>query len=265
MNPRLPARRGRWLLPALFLLGTAAAAVATHRPASVPPTLEIEVLDPNADPRGNPAVLTRPGILPGQEQIDIPPVVLVHRYYYTGNRTFQARFLPGGPSIVVVNHPKTAERLYIPVQMLPGAPRVTYTHHSIEYDYGNQGITIHFCWLTGKPKVDYRNHVPVGRKVANGAAKVGKAAKNLVDRTGAPEACKSLARGTKNVVVTTADQIGAFGKMVATPFRQVAEMIPGINFLRSSPEDRATALRDARVRQAQFEAEGKDLFIRTNR
>ena len=76
----------------------------------------------------------------GNVIVDIPPVILVHRYYFTGERSFQAQLLPGGPSIVVVNHPKTGERTYIDVQMPPGAPRVTYTDHSIEYDYGETGV-----------------------------------------------------------------------------------------------------------------------------
>ena len=114
-----------------------------RRAANVPPTMEIEVLDPNADPLGRPAVeLNRDDC--GNLIVDIPPVVLVHRYYYTGDRSFQAQLLPGGPSIVVVNHPKTGARCYIDVQMMPGAPRVTYTGHAIEYDYGEHGITIHF-------------------------------------------------------------------------------------------------------------------------
>src|SRR5262249_51460035 len=145
-----------------------------HQPTPVPPALEIEVLDPNVDARGNPAVVTRPATVltstgpDGRVIVDIPPTVLVHRYYYTGDRTFQARLLPGGPCIVVVSHPKTGERLYIPVQFPPGAPRVTYTDDSIEYDYGTQAVTISFCCLLcASPKVTYRQGVPLTQKVEN--------------------------------------------------------------------------------------------------
>lgn len=139
---------------------------AAHRKgANVPPTKEIEVLDPNADPLGQPAVeLNRDEC--GNLVVDIPPAVLVHRYYYTGDRSFQAQLLPGGPSIVVVNHPKTGERCYIDVQMMPGAPRVTYTGHSIEYDYGEHGITVHFG-LFGRPSVKYRSGRTWSKKVGN--------------------------------------------------------------------------------------------------
>ena len=37
--------------------------------------------------------------------------------------TCRSLTLEGGATIVVVNHPKTGERCYIDVQMLPGAPR----------------------------------------------------------------------------------------------------------------------------------------------
>src|SRR5215210_1802429 len=85
-------------------------AAAAKFPAAVPPTLEIEVLDPNVDPVGNPAVV--PTIGPdGLTHITIPRTVLVHRYYFNGERTFQGPLLRGGPCVVVINHPKTGEQL----------------------------------------------------------------------------------------------------------------------------------------------------------
>jgi len=139
-----------WLAAVTFCDGRAYAA----QTVPVPPTLEIEVLDPNVDPLGNPAVIVR-DLGHGQSKVEIPPVVLVHRYYYTGDRSFQGPMLPGGPSIVVVHHPRTGQQCYIPLQMLPGAPRVHYTGHKIEYDYGSNGICLSFG-LWGNPKVTYR-------------------------------------------------------------------------------------------------------------
>ncbi len=55
-------------------------AIADSPTTTVPPSLEIEVLDPGVDPLGNPAVLLEPDPLhPGQLRVEIPPVVLVHR------------------------------------------------------------------------------------------------------------------------------------------------------------------------------------------
>ena len=93
------------------------------RSVLVPPTQELEILDPNADPTGRPAVRVSPVIGPdGQAQIEIPPTILVHRFYYTGDRSFQGPMLPGGPTVVVVNHPADGERIYLEVQMLPALP-----------------------------------------------------------------------------------------------------------------------------------------------
>lgn len=195
---------------------------AAHRNASkVPPTLEIEVLDPGVDPLGNPAVLVRRDEY-GQMQVDIPPVVLVHRYYYTGDRSFQAQLLPGGPSIVVANHPRTGERCYVPVQMLPGAPRVTYTSSSIEYDYGETGITLHFK-THGSPTIKYRNGLPWHRKLGNvvhadqwkdRAARLQSSTENAASRS------KTLAHGAMA-------QIGDAGKTALLPVRNLLEVMPG--------------------------------------
>ena len=115
----------------LLLLSAVTAEAGKRRPANVPAADEIEVISPNVDPLDRPAAVIKDWSN-GLKTVDIPPTVLVHKYYYTGDRSFQAQLLPGGPSIVVVNHPKTGERCYIEMQMLPGAPRVTYTSHSIE-------------------------------------------------------------------------------------------------------------------------------------
>jgi len=136
---------------------------SAERPASnVPPGWEIEVIDPNADPLGRPA--TELHEEDGSIRVDIPAAILVHKYYYTGDRSFQAQSLPGGPVILVLHHPKTSEQLYLEAQLLPGAPRVTYTAKSVEYDYGEHAITVHFG-LFGRPSVKYRSGTPLNRKL----------------------------------------------------------------------------------------------------
>jgi hypothetical protein len=207
---------------------------------NVPPTLEIEVLDPNADPLGRPAVeLARDEY--GNTTVDIPPVVLVHRYYFTGERSFQAPLLPGGPSIVVVNHPKTGERTYIDVQMPPGAPRVTYTDHSIEYDFGDTGVSVVFG-LFGHPSVKYRSGVSLPNKVIDffhvdelkeHAQSSHEHVKQSASRT------KTMAYGAVASVGDTADQ-------VILPAKNMLQLLPfgkiifdptwGEKFLRKADE-----------------------------
>ena len=238
---------------------TASTGRATHKSAPVSPALEIDVLDPNVDPRGNPTVVAAAG-----GQIDIPPTVLVHKYYYTGDRTFQFKLIAGGPCIVVASHPKTGERLYIPVMMLPGAPRVTYTSKSIIYDFGNQYVTVHFCCLSGRATVQY-GHAVVSAECKAKLTQMATSAKTWVERTGLPDASKKLMTSAKDAANTSADKIHDVGKAVATPVLQAVKLIPGINMLKGNPEDEAIHLRNLQVKGAEVDSLRKDVSIPTNR
>jgi hypothetical protein len=205
----------------------------------VPPGDEIQVLDPNAHPLGWPAV----ELWQDHEgtQVDIPPSVLVHKYYYTGDRSFQAQLLPGGPVIIVVTHPKTGERCYVQTQMLPGAPRVTYTARSIEYDYGSHGMTLHFG-LFGQPNVKYRS----GKRLTE---RVGTLihAEQLHDRT------QQVGRGVRHVAQTGNN---AF-KEAAIDAYEVAGVVtlPVQNLLRMMPLGAAALDQDRHLLREQKIAE----------
>lgn len=218
-------RHGRrvigWAMAAAVCVpGTAAASGLRPAAAPVPPTQEIELLDPGVDPTGKPAVVVRPG--PGGQQVDIPPAVLVHKFYYTGDRTFQGPMLPGGPMIVAVNHPKTLERVYVPVTLPPGAPRVTYTSHAIRYDYGPQTVSVVFG-VCGKPTVKYSQGTVAGERVKEAAGAVVADTRSLIQRTGIPDGVHRAAQGTKAVVVKGADLVNAVGRVALTP---IAKLLP---------------------------------------
>jgi hypothetical protein len=238
-----------------------------HLPESapVPPTQEIEVLDPNVDPMGRPTVRVQPVVgADGIGRIDIPPTVLVHRFYYTGDRSFQGPMLPGGPSIIVVNHPNDGERLYIEVQMLPGAPRVIYTRHEIEYNYGVQSMILTFG-AHGRPKISYRQGVSAGTRVRVAAAQVRQGTARLVERTGAPAAARKVLDGAKNAAETGADHVHDIGKAVVTPVIKIVQIIPGVKMLTSSAEDRVEHERDTLVQQASTDVTKLEASIPTNR
>lgn len=193
---------------------------AQRRTTNVPPTLEIEVLDPNADSLGRPAVeLVRDEY--GNLIVDIPPVVLVHRYYFTGERSFQAQLLPGGPSIVVVNHPKTGERVYIDVQMPPGAPRVTYTDHSIEYDFGDTGVSVVFG-LFGTPSVKYRSGPTLHHRV-NELFHVDELKQHA---QAAQQHVSQSTRRTKTMAYGAAASVGDAADQVLLPAKNLVQMLP---------------------------------------
>lgn len=246
-----------------LLHGALQAADRPRHSAPVPPGLEIEILDPGVDPLGNPAV--RPAARPdGGTSVEIPPTVLVHRYYYSGTRSFQGPMLPGGPTILVVNHPRSGERLYLDVQMLPGAPRVHYKPDSIEYDFGKDGIKVCFP-LLGSPIITYRNCKPAGRTLKAAVAGTGKALYHVVDRTGLPDLTVHAAEATRNAAGATVDCMKTVGNAVVTPISQAVQMLPGVKMLSTTAEQRATQARDSAVQRAQFQSDSADATIPTLR
>ena len=233
-----------------------------RRTVLVPPTLEIELLDPNVDPLGNPAVLTRPG--PRGLEVDIPPVVLVHKYYYTGDRSFQGPMLPGGPTILVFNHPATGARQYLEIQMLPGAPRVFYAKNAITYDYGPQAIIVSIGHH-GKPSVTYREGVPLGEQVRRSREGFHHDVDDLAERSGWAGARRQARSGAKNAAGNAVDLSHTVAQRVAAPFVQLLRSTPLGNAFSTDPARQAAHARDASVRRAGADAGGLSADVPTVR
>ncbi len=222
-----------------------------ERVVPVPPALEIEVLDPNADPLGNPAVITTKDAAGGR-QVVIPPVVLVHRYYYTGDRSFQGPMLPGGPSIIVMHHPRTGDQLYVQTQMLPGAPRVYYTRSSIEYNYGPQSITLKFGHH-GNPSVIYRQGTPLTEHWRQAREARHDRLDQWVQRTGITQAYSRVREGTSNAAGASADAIHDVGRMALTPVLQMIRSTPLGSIFTSDPASQAQREQATMARRAETE------------
>jgi len=235
---------------AACVLATVAAGSGRHPPhPTVPPGQEIEVLDPGVDPAGKATAVLRPGPN-GVQQVDIPPTVLVHKYYFTGDRSFQGPLLTGGPVIVVASHPKTLERVYVPMVLPPGAPRVTYRRESIRYDYGPQSITL--TWgLCGNPRVDYGQSTGIGERTRGAAAEAAGGVGAWVQRTGIPQGLRQAKSASKDAVLATADRINDVGRMTMVPVVNLARALPGAQLLAPNPEEGAV-----RARQAASQAAG---------
>lgn len=184
------------------------------RPAAVPvpPSDEIEVLDPGQGSTHIPAVVTGVGE-DGIQRVDVPPAVLVHRYFPTGDRSFQAQFLPGGPVIVAANHPKTLERVYVPVTLPPGAPRVTYSGKTIRYDYGPQSVTLSFGAI-GCPRVTYSQGTVIGEKVRNLAEHTADRTAELAETAGVPQGLQRVKTGVGNLFDRGAEAVGSLRRPI---------------------------------------------------
>jgi hypothetical protein len=210
------------------------------RPVTVPPAQEIEILDPHVDPGGKPKVITVPtatGL-----QIDIPPTVLVHHFYYTGDRKFQGPMFPGGPTIVVVTHPFTNQRCYIPVQMPPGAPYVSYRAHYIEYNFGQQAIFVNFTACGGTSVTVRHGH------------------RRYIPSTTQPND-DGILHTAANVVATSAQGVVETSKVLARPFIATFQALP----LTRTPADRAAQKQNDAVEHASTQAQQLDVTIPTIR
>jgi len=192
------------------------------RRTTVPPHLEIEVLDPGVDPLGRPRVIVEEQN--SEMTVRIPPTVLVHRYYYTGDREFRGPMLQGGPSIVVVNHPRTGEQCYIPLQLPPGSPQVKYTSHAIEYHFGASIVKLSFG-LWGKPQVKYAK--PSWQDQVT----------ESVENSAASQRVNNLAADAKGHTADAFARLHEAGDIVKMPAQQILGYLPFGQMLRSTGED----------------------------
>jgi hypothetical protein len=161
--------------------------------------------------------------------------------------------LPGGPSIIVVHHPKTGDRLYVQTQMLPGAPRVSYTKSTIEYDYGPQAIILKFGHH-GAPSVVYRQGTPLAESWRQAREARRERIGRWVQRTGVEAAYDRVHDGAVNAAGASADGINAVGRAVAAPVGQVVRSTPLGSIFTADPVRRAERERDAMARRAESEA-----------
>ena len=208
------------------------------------------MLDPRADPVGNPAVELAASPVPGRIAVDIPPVVLVHRYYYNGDRSFRAPLLPGGPSILVLNHPGTGERLYLRANIPPGSPRVHYNRHEIRYDYGEQQVKVCFG-LHGAPSVVYSQGVSAGEQIGEQVEHVTRSSGRWLKRTGLPAYAHGAGRAAVAAAETTADRINDISSAIIDPAVGLIQSTPLGSLTTSTPADRALRRRRSLLDRAE--------------
>jgi len=217
----------------------------------VSPVDELEIFDPRVDSEGKPRALIEPvdGLYGGQ-QVIVPPFVLVHKQYYTGDRDFRAQNFPGGPCVVVVSHPYTGEQLKLDVTMLPGAPRVTYRRQYIDYDFGERRIRIRFCHpLRVFHKYNPTVHVIAGRgfrSAQNPSTEPGHLSRWVHD-TGIPDGVDSVVHAAGSVANSTANIIRTTGEVVTRPVKGVIQSTPLSGLV--TPEEDAALQRQIREQE----------------
>ena len=193
---------------------------------SVPPADELLIIHPEVDPEGKP----RPVFVPHQDggvlDIQIPPTVIVHRYYYTGNREFQGPLIPGGPTVIVASHPTTGEQIAIEAQLLPGAPRIRYGRHEICYIYSEKRISVCFGKL---PFVDTKvviSDIRARRRSQQASVHLVTALKSLSRRSGLSTATHQVGQGAQQGVSAVADRVHGVGEIVSRPIVSLWQATP---------------------------------------
>jgi hypothetical protein len=199
---------------------------------------ELVVQPPGVHSRGLPAVefkSTEDGV-----KVEIPPTVHVHRFYYSGDKEYQGPYVAGGPTIVVANHPRTNERMYVDVMLPTGFPIVEYTEKTITYIYPNQRVTLTFVpFSKTKVSVKYEHGQGLERKLHQWTKGAGQAVGKTVKSSklsgtlgGAAKGAGQLAVGVGGVVETAADAgLQTVGKVVG--------MFPGVKTLQSAGKQAA--------------------------
>ncbi len=147
------------------------------------------------------------------------PTVILHTYYYNGDRVFQGPKFKGGPTIVQVTHPKSGCQVSARINMPTGAPLIEYEDDSIRYYFPDVHVELRFC-NSGCCEVDYHHHCNPYEKLRHRIE-----AKELRK----PE--KSGPGGTSNAIGSLLN-IGAGGPL------SLASRLPGTSDLLQSKESR---------------------------
>ena len=194
------------------LLGTDG--LTADQNVKVPPGDELLIVDPNRDSRNLPT----PDFVPdgrGNQRIEIPPTVIIHRYYYSGDREFQGPMLPGGTTVLVANHPRTGEQVSLHATLMPGAPRIRYCSTGITYNYGDRCITLDFGTLSScEPHIVYHRDDPVTAGVKQKSNAARDTTRSFITATGLPQAAGEMKKRGQDSVLAAGQRINTAGTAV---------------------------------------------------
>lgn len=228
---------------------------------------DLVILDPGEHERGLPAVVL--GESDSGTTVEIAPKVHVHRFYYSGDKIFQGPIIQGGPTVLVVSHPKTGQKLYVNVVLPAGAPRIAYTKNTITYIYGNHRSEIKFRSFPFDPCVAIIKHSS-GKgavvTVVDASQAIRKHLGQTLTQSETINAAKDLTAGGGKLIKGTATTIGEASTRGADTIKQLAQLIPGIAYLSSKADERPQQQYEAGIRAATRTNELTEApFVRTNR
>jgi hypothetical protein len=230
---------------------------------------DLVIMDPGKHERGLPAVFV--SYMNDHPEIEIPPTLHVHRYYYSGDKIFQGPIIQGGPTVVVASHPKTGQRMYIDVVLPAGAPRIKYTGNTITYIYNaaRRRVEIkfqHFPFRSSVAVVKHHSGKGLGVAVRDKHEKVSEHVKETMQNSQAVNAAKELCIGGGQLAKGAALAVGELTAKSVDAVKQVAGTLPGVPYLTSLAEQAPQRQYEAEIDRASLQnAISETPFVRTNR
>ena len=196
---------------------------------------ELVIYDPGEHERGLPGVTFDSE--EGETEIDIAPIVHVHRYYYSGNKEFQGPIIAGGPTIVVANNPHTGERMYIDVMLPPGAPIIEYDKSKITYNFPDRRVCICFSRIFDEhATVKYISGKGLARAAQEHTEKVKEETKKQIKSSALAGALKEAACDVKKAAVGAVGVAEATATAAVETGQKIIRVIPGVQMLQSAGE-----------------------------
>lgn len=212
----------------------------------VPGLNELIVYDPGVHEKGLPSPqITEDG------QVDVPPALHIHRYYYTGDKEFQGPLIAGGPTVVVARHPETGEHVYVDVMLPPGAPKIAHDEHGITYVYEDQRVVIQFTGLlTDEVLVKNLSGRGLGRALREHTENLGQSLREHHESSRVTQAVGDLARDTAEIAKGAAGVVQTGAGMAVERARATLKILPGARLLESLGEQAEERQAVERLRQA---------------
>lgn len=206
---------------------------------------DLIVVDPGVNEQGKPAVIIENG------KVEIPPTLHVHPNYYCGDREFQAQILQGGPTIIVANHPKSGEKLYIDAILPAGAPIVAYTAHTITYVYTDRRVCIEFCRVNDrKATVKYISGRGLIREVHEQTGEIVQAVHEQKQKSRLAAELGELGTEVTDIAKGTAGVFSTAGAVAVERTRAFTRILPGAAVLRSIGQQSGERAAAEQARQA---------------
>ncbi|NQT13818.1 MAG: hypothetical protein HQ582_13780 [Planctomycetes bacterium] len=227
---------------------------------------QLVVIQPGAHERGLPAVRLEP-MTDGSLKVDIPRTVHVHRYYYDGDKEYQGPIIQGGPTVVVANHPKTGEQMYVNVTLPAGAPEIAYDKGGITYVYPDRRVEVKFSSrCTERVAVKHCSGQGVGRRASGARERITTASREACAGSPTLQAVGELATGGGGVVVGATQGVDTIFGFLVDRVQMVGQILPGAAPLSSFAGERTQRAYENTIRRAQAVKDRAEVeFLPTNR